>query len=155
MRFSTKQHPSYGGIDLHARTMYVCILNHASEILVHREMKASSATLLKVLAPSRGEVVVSVECRVTWYWLADLCAQEGMPCVRGHARYMKAIHGGNAKHDELDAHKSAALLRGGRLPQASVYPADMRATRDLRRRRLSFRRKRAALLAHIQQTTSP
>ena len=27
MRFYTKQHHAYGGIDLHARSMYVCSLN--------------------------------------------------------------------------------------------------------------------------------
>jgi len=27
MRFYTKSHQSYCGVDLHARTMYVCILN--------------------------------------------------------------------------------------------------------------------------------
>ena len=28
MRFYTKQHKYYCGIDLHTRTMYVCILDH-------------------------------------------------------------------------------------------------------------------------------
>ena len=40
------------------------------------------------------------------------------------------------------------------LPQAYVYPAEMRATRDLLRRRMHLMRKRAELLAHIQNTTS-
>src|ERR671934_3010076 len=40
------------------------------------------------------------------------------------------------------------------LPQAYVYPAAMRATRDLLRRRLHLTRQRAALLAHIQNTNS-
>jgi transposase len=48
---------------------------------------------------------------------------------------MKAIHGGKAKNDKIDAHKIAVLLRGGMIPQAYVYPAAMRATRDLLRRR--------------------
>jgi transposase len=90
----------------------------------------------------------------TWYWLADLCAQEGIPFVLGHALYMKAIHGGKAKNDTIDSQKIAALLRGGMLPQAYVYPAAMRATRDLLRRRLPLARKRAELLAHVQQTNS-
>jgi hypothetical protein len=36
----------------------------------------------------------------TWYWLADLCADEGIDFVLGHALYMRAIHGGNdlARH---------------------------------------------------------
>jgi transposase len=48
---------------------------------------------------------------------------------------VSAIHGGKAKNDRIDAHKIAALLRGGMLPQAYVYPQGMRATRDLMRRR--------------------
>jgi transposase len=67
---------------------------------------------------------------------------------------MKAIHGGKAKNDKIDAQKSALLLRGGMLPQAYVYPAAMRATRDLLRRRMHLMRKRAELLAHIQHTNS-
>jgi transposase len=90
----------------------------------------------------------------TWYWLADLCAQEGIPFVLGHALYMKAIPGGKAKNDKIDAQKIAVLLRGGMLPQADVYPSEMRATRDLLRRRIHFMRKRAEVLTHVQQTNS-
>ena len=39
MRFSTTQHPFYCGIDLHARTMDVCILDQSSAVLVHRQMQ--------------------------------------------------------------------------------------------------------------------
>jgi transposase len=154
MRFYTQPHQFYCGIDLHARTMYVCILKQDGEMLVHRNMKASPATFLKAVAPYRDDLVVAVECMFTWYWLADLCAQEGIPFVLGHALYMQAIHGGKAKNDKIDAHKIAVLLRGGMLPQAYVYPAEMRATRDLLRRRMHLMRKRAELLAHIQNTNS-
>jgi transposase len=135
-------------------SMYVCILNQAGEILVHRNMPAGPEPFLKTIAPYRENLVVCVECIFTWYWLADLCAREGIPFVLGHALYMKAIHGGKAKNDRIDAQKIAVLLRGGMLPQAYVYPAAMRATRDLLRRRMHLMRKRAELLAHIQNTNS-
>jgi transposase len=67
---------------------------------------------------------------------------------------MKAIPGGKAKNDKIAAHKIAVLLRGGMLPLAYVYPPQMRATRDLLRRRCPLMRKRAELLAHIQNTNS-
>ena len=51
-------------------------------------------------------------------WLSDLCGPEGIPFVWGHALYLRAMHGGHAKHATLEAHKIAPLLRGGRLPQA-------------------------------------
>jgi transposase len=154
MRFYTQQHQFYCGIDLHARTMYVCILNHDGEIMLHRNMKARPEAFLQAIAPYREGLVVAVECIFTWYWLADLCAQEGIPFVLGQALYMKAIHGGKAKNDKIDSHKIAALLRGGMLPQAYVYPAQMRATRDLLRRRIHLMRKRSELLAHVHNTNS-
>jgi transposase len=153
-RFYTTQHPFYGGIDLHARTMYVCIIDQNGEILVHRTMQTRPEAFLNILAPYRYGVVVAVACMLTWYWLADLCTDEGIPLVLGHALYMKAIHGGKAKNEKIDSQKIAVLLRGGMLPQAYVYPAKMRATRDLLRRRMYLTRKRAALLAHLQNTNS-
>src|SRR5262249_38604508 len=39
-------------------------------------------------------------------------------------------------------------------PQAYVYPAEMRATRDLLRRRCQLARKRAERLAHLHNTNS-
>jgi transposase len=154
MRFYTKQHPFYCGIDLHARTMYVCILDQAGETLLHRNMPATPEALLKAIAPYRDQIVLAAECMFTWYWLADLCAAQGIPFVLAHALYMKAIHGGKAKNDKIDAQKIAVLLRGGMLPQAYVYPAEMRAPRDLLRRRMHLARKRGELLAHVQNTNS-
>src|SRR5882672_8376926 len=154
MRFYTTQHPFYCGIDLHARTMYVCILDQAGATLVHRNMTATPEALLTAIAPYRDQIVLAAECMFTWYWLADLCAEHGIPFVLGHALSMKAIHGGKAKNDKIDAHKIAVLLRGGMLPQAYVYPAEMRATRDLLRRRMPLARKRGELLAHVHNTNS-
>jgi transposase len=152
MRFYTTQHPFYCGIDLHARTMDMCILDQAGETRLHRNMTATPEALLKAIAPYRDQIVLAAECMFTWYWLADLCAEHGIPFVLGHALYMKAIHGGKAKNDKIDAHKIAVLLRGGMLPQAYVYPAAMRATRDLLRRRMHLARKRGELLAHVHNT---
>jgi transposase len=154
MRFYTNQHQFYCGIDLHARSMYVCVLSHDGEICLHRNMKAAPEAFLKAIAPYREGLVVAVECIFTWYWLADLCAEHGIPFVLGHALSMQAIHGGKAKNDKIDAEKIALLLRGGMLPQAYVYPAKMRATRDLLRRRTHLMRKRAELLGHVQNTNS-
>ena len=153
MRFYTGQHQHYCGVDLHTRTMYLCILDQDGQVLLHRNMRASPEEFLAAVAPYREDLVVAAECIFTWYWLADLCAREGIAFVLGHALYMKAIHGGKAKNDRIDALKIATLLRGGMLPQAYAYPAGMRATRDLLRRRLHLVRKRGQLRAHIQMTS--
>jgi transposase len=133
--------------------MSVCVLDAAGEILLERKLETTPEAFLQTIAPFREGLVVACECMFTWYWLADLCAKEKIDFVLGHALYMKAIHGGKAKNDKIDAHKIAVLLRGGMLPQAYVYPSGMRETRDLLRRRLHLVRKRGQLLAHLQNLT--
>jgi transposase len=152
MRFYNRPHTYDCGIDLHVKTMYVCILDGVGQVLVHRNVPSTPAAFLETVAPYREGLVVAAECMFTWYWLADVCAAEGITFVLGHALAMKAIHGGKAKTDRSDSHKIAVLLRGGMLPQAYVYPAAMRSTRDLIRRRLPLVRTRGQLLAHIQHT---
>ena len=93
-----------------------------------------------------------MECIFTWYWIADFCTENNISFVLGHALYMKAISGGKTKNDKIDSEKIATLLRGGMIPMASVYPQDMRATRDLFRRRMYFVRRRADIFSHIQNT---
>jgi transposase len=118
MRFCTQQHQFYCGVDLHARSLYVCILDQAGAVQVHRNLSATPEAFLQVIAPYRQDIVVAAECMFAWYWLADLCEREGIPFVLGHALYMKAIHAGKAKHDRIDAHTIAALLRSGMIPIA-------------------------------------
>jgi transposase len=152
VRFYNVIHKHYCGIDLHARSMYICVMDQAGTTLFHRDLRTDPNVFLKAITPFRENLVVAVECIFTWYWLADLCAREGIDFVLGHALYMKAIHGGKAKNDRIDSLKIATLLRGGMLPQSYVYPPEMRSTRDLLRRRLTLVRQRGLLLAHIQNT---
>lgn len=46
MRFYTKQHKFYCGIDLHARMMYVCILDKEGNIVLHKNMKSGTDSFL-------------------------------------------------------------------------------------------------------------
>ena len=74
MRFYNRQHRYYCGIDLHVKTMYICILDAAGQVLVHRNVKSTPEAFLETIAPYRDDLVVAAECMFTWYWLADLCA---------------------------------------------------------------------------------
>ena len=74
MRFYTETHKHYCGIDLHARTMYVCILDQEGQVLLHRNLPCDRERFLRAIAPYRDDLVVAVECIFSWYWLADLRA---------------------------------------------------------------------------------
>jgi hypothetical protein len=59
MRFYTKQHQFYCGIDLHAHRMYVRILDQTGEILLHQNMKAGPEAFLRAITLYRADIVVA------------------------------------------------------------------------------------------------
>jgi transposase len=132
--------------------MYLCILDHKGNKLLHRNVRAKPREFLSAIERFRDDLVVGAECMFTWYWLADICLEEKIKFILGHALYMKAIHGGKKKDDKLDSETIARLMRGGTFPMSYVYPREMRATRDLVRRRMFLVRRRSELLAHVQMT---
>src|SRR5215831_18681876 len=113
MRFYTQPHRFYCGVDLHARTMSLGLLDQAGPTRLDKTIPADGPTFLQTIAPFRADLVVCGECLFGWYWLADLCQEHDLAFVLGHALYRKAIHGGQSKNDRLDATKIARLLRGG------------------------------------------
>ena len=154
MNFYNNTHPYYCGIDLHARLLYVCILDDKGNTCLHKEISANPDKLKALLEPYIGNIVVGVECMHCWYWVSDFCEDLGIDFILGHALYMKAIHGGKAKNDKIDSYKIAKLIRGGNFPLAYVYPKEMRATRDLLRRRTKMVKQGGSLKAHTTNTTS-
>jgi hypothetical protein len=66
MNFYTRQHKHYCGLDLQAKALYVCILDQAGTILVHKNLSTTPEAFLRILAPDRAAVVVGVEWIFTW-----------------------------------------------------------------------------------------
>jgi hypothetical protein len=80
MRFyNATPHRFYAGIDLHARTMHVCVLDHDGNVVLDRNLPCHFPTLLQAIAPFRDGIVIGVECMFGWYWLADLVPSTTSP----------------------------------------------------------------------------
>ena len=62
VRFYCQPHRFYCGIDLHARLLAICVLDHEGAIVLQTQIPASQQLLLDTLAPFRPDVVVAVEC---------------------------------------------------------------------------------------------
>jgi hypothetical protein len=67
MRFYTEQHQYYCGIDLHARTMFLCVLDQSGKICFEKNLKSHPDEFLTAIQPFRSDIVVCVECLFTWY----------------------------------------------------------------------------------------
>jgi hypothetical protein len=76
VRFYTGQHRFYCGVDLHARTMHLCILDRDGQVVFDRNLAAGPDRFLHAVAAFRDGLAVGAECMFAWYWLADFCHAE-------------------------------------------------------------------------------
>jgi transposase len=139
----------YAGVDLHARSLFLAVLDRDGHERLARNLTAAPEPFLKAAEPFRDGLVVGCECRHCWYWLADACREHQIAFALGHAWAMKAVHGQKTKCDRHDALAIARLLRGGNFPLAYAYPKERRGLRDLLRARLRLVRQRAELYGHV------
>jgi transposase len=150
MDFRTINATYYCGVDMHAKTSYFCILDRSGQIMLKRNLENNFALIREYLNPFLPDLALGCESTYNYYWLLDGCQQAGITFYLGHALYMKAISGNKIKNDPLDAFTIANLLRTSYFPEAYPYPKEMRATRDLLRRRHRLVRLRAEAYTHIQ-----
>ncbi len=61
MKFYMKTHQYYCGIDLHARKLYVCILDSEGRICVHKNIQAGPEPLLNLIQPFQHDMVLVAE----------------------------------------------------------------------------------------------
>ncbi len=139
----------YAGADLHARALFLVVLDRAGQVVFARNLPAQPEPFLRAVAPFREGLLVACECVHCWYWLADTCRDHAIPFALGHAWAMKAVHGCKSKCDRKDAEAIARLLKGGNFPPAYAYPRERRGLRDLLRARLRLVRQRAELYGHV------
>ena len=139
----------YAGVDLHARSLYLVVLDRDGQARFGRNLPAAPEPFLRAVQPFRDGLLVACECVHCWYWLADTCRDHHIPFVLGHAWSMKAVHGCKSKCDRKDAEAIARLLKGGNFPPAYAYPRERRGLRDLLRARLRLVRQRAELYGHV------
>ncbi len=154
MGYYLETHRHTCGADLHGNNLYLCVLDLEGKVLFHRRVSCDETKLLSAVAPFRDDLVIGVECMFKWYWLADFCTEHEIPFVLGHALEMRAVHGAKTGNDRIDAERIARLLFGKFFPMAYVYPRQMRATRDLMRRRAYLVRQRTGFINHIQNTNT-
>jgi hypothetical protein len=83
----------YAGADLHARALFLVVLDADGNTLFAKNLPAAPKPFLRAVAPFRDGLLVACECMHCWYWLADVCRDHAIAFVLGHALSMKAVRG--------------------------------------------------------------
>jgi len=62
-----KQYQYFCGVDLHTKTMYLCVQDEAGRIQLHKNIRAQPGAFLEAVKPYRDSVVVACECVFCWF----------------------------------------------------------------------------------------
>ena len=119
---TTSQHRFYCGIDLHARTCTSASSTQDGNVVCDRNLACRPDAFLHASLPSATASSSASSACSPGTGSPTSVPHEHIPFVLGHALYMKAIHGGKTKNDDIDADKIARLLRGGNFPLPTSIP---------------------------------
>jgi transposase len=132
------------GMDLHRRRSVLVRMTMDGRKLETARIENSLAALRAVLARCGRNPLVVLEATYGWYWAADVLEAAGAEVHLAHPLGVKAFSYRRVKNDERDAADLADLLRMGRLPEAWIAPADVRAVREVVRYRHQLVRQRTS-----------
>lgn len=141
----------YIGADLDSRSAVLVAVDAAGEVMNRKQVPTRCESVLRFIDPYRPDVSVAVESVLSYYWFVDGLVEAGIDVHLAHPLMVKAISYAKVKMDAVDAETLAQLLRMGMLPEAYIYPKDLRPLRDLSRRRLGLSNQRSLYYREIQR----
>lgn len=145
----------FSGIDLHSNNSVVVVTDEADRIVYQQRLPNELGVIVAALEPYREELVgVVVESTYNWYWLVDGLKAAGYSVQLAHTTAMKKYEGLKYSGDVADATYLAQLLRLNLLPRGYICPPELRAVRDLARRRMQLVRLRTLQVLSIENVLS-
>jgi transposase len=127
----------YSGIDLHSNNSVVVVTNENDRVIVSKRMPNQLSGIIELLRPHQDELAgVVVESTYNWYWLVDGLQDAGFIVHLANTAAMATYEGLKHGNDESDAINLARTLRLGILPTGHIREKQMRAVRDLARKRM-------------------
>lgn len=126
----------YSGIDLHSNNCVVVVINEDDRVLCEKRVPNNLEQIVALLEPHRGDLKgVVVESTFNWYWLVDGLQRAGFDVKLANTAALDQYSGLKYSGDEHDARHLAHVLRLGILRTGYIYPPELRAVRDLSRKR--------------------
>lgn len=142
---------NYCGIDLHSNNCMIVVIDASDNILLERKTSTSIGDVLDSLSICREPITgIAVESTYNWYWLVDGLIEAGYHVELVNTSAIKQYEGLKYSDDKSDARHLAHLMRLGILPTGYIYPQELRAVRDLLRKRLQLVRQRTTHILSIQ-----
>lgn len=130
----------YVGIDLHKKTISVCVVNQERKIMTRRTLACCEPEGIVKFFAELGPFQAVVEATASYEWLWQLLEPHANRLVLAHPKKLRIIAESTRKSDKLDAKVLAEFLALGMIPESYRPTPRQRAHRTLVRQRVYLRR---------------
>jgi len=144
----------YVGIDLHKKTIVVCVVNKERKVLQREKFACLDVASITAWFGRLGSFEFVVEATAAYEWLVQWLEPLADDWVLAHPGKMRVIAESTKKTDKLDAQVLAEFLALGMIPQAYRPNARQREHRKLVRYRAQCQQRLSKLKCQIRYLAS-
>lgn len=142
---------NFVGVDLHKKSITVCVMNETFKVLETRRFFCDETTLIAVFFERLGECQVAVEATASYEWFLRLVEPFAKRLVLAHPKKLRVIAESTRKSDKLDARVLAEFLARDMLPESYCPTPRQRDHRRLVRHRQWLTKRSTALKNRIHR----
>ena len=142
------------GIDLHKKTISICVVNQEREILQRKRFHCSAPERIVAFFETAKPFQAVVEATASYEWLFKLLEPLSDRMVLAHPKKLRVIAESTRKSDKLDAQVLAEFLALDMVPQSHRPTPRQREHRVLVRHRFYVRRRLSSTQTKIRRILS-
>ena len=144
----------YVGIDLHKKTISICVVNKERRKLGEKRLFCSAPETIVEYLRKLGEFQAVVEATASYEWLVRLIEPLAQRVVLAHPKKLRVIAESTRKSDKIDARLLAEFLALDMIPQAYRPTPRQREHRVLVRHRCYVQRRIASIRTKMRRILS-
>jgi transposase len=144
----------YVGIDLHKKSITVCVVNQARAVVQSRRLLCCETERIVAFFQALGPFQAVVEATASYEWLWQLLEPLADRLVLAHPKKLRVIAESTRKNDRLDAKVLAEFLALDMIPEAYRPTPRQRQHRALVRQRVFLRKRITGLKNKVRHVLS-
>jgi transposase len=144
----------YVGVDLHKKTISLCVVSQARETLASRRLFCDDEDSIANYFAGLGPYCVVVEATASYEWFVRLVEPTATHVALAHPGKLRIIAESTRKSDKLDARVLAEFLALDMIPPAHRPTPRVRAHRSLVRHRQHLQQRMTATKTQLRRILS-
>jgi transposase len=142
------------GIDLHKKTITLCVVNQERQVIQRRRLACVESEQIVAFFRALGPFQAVVEATASYEWLWQLLEPYAQRLVLAHPKKLRVIAESTRKTDRIDAQVLAEFLALDMIPKAYRPTPRQRQHRVLVRQRYFLRKRLTGLKNKIRHLVS-